>query len=96
MGNWNEPIAQVERKCMSQHEMQEALLEQHGTGPATFEHGKTTIDSIFMSRSLNVAQGGYLPFHLDIESNHQALWVDVTFTNTFGVNMSPIEKIVAN
>lgn len=95
MGNWNQEIQQIETKYMAPIGLREVLYKRHGKGPATFEYGSDSIDGIFMTRSLQITQGGYLPFDHLLKSDHRALWADVSFVNAFGIKMLPIEHALA-
>ena len=75
--------------------LQEILLEQDGSGPATYKHGKETIVIILMTKSLHITQGGHLPLNAAMESYHTALWMELTFENTFGINVPPIKDALA-
>ena len=91
-GDWNEDVNVVQRKYFSALGIREVLLEKYGSAPNTFEFGSKPIDGIFMSSTLEIQQGGYLPFGDGIPSDHRALWVDISYSTAFGHNMPPISK----
>ena len=49
------------------------------------------IDGIFMSASLSILRGGYLPFGV-FDSDHRAIWIDVTNANLFGFKIRDIPR----
>ena len=71
----------------------EAIIARHketyGELP-THKKGSTPIDGIFVSETIHIECGGYLPFG-DGPSDHRALWIEVKESTLFGYNM---EKIV--
>ena len=91
-GDWNEDVNVVQRKYFSALGIREVLLEKYGPAPNTFEFGSKPIDGIFMSSTLDIQQGGYLPFGEGIQSDHRALWIDLSYTNAFGHTMPPLAR----
>ena len=57
--------------------------------PATFHRGSAPIDGIFATPTINMLQGGYLPFG-EMPSDHRTLWLDISYENAFGYTMPPI------
>ena len=91
-GDWNEDVNDVQRKYFSALGIREVLLEKYGPAPNTFEFGSKPIDGIFMSATLGIQQGGYLPFGEGVPSDHRSLWVDISYTTAFGHNTPPIPR----
>ena len=62
----------------------EAITERHlesGLVP-THQRGQVLIDSIFLSGSLTILQGGYFPI-AQAPSDHRALWIKVKVSSVF-------------
>ena len=93
-GDWNEDVNAVQRKYFAPLGIREVLLEKYGPAPNTFEFGSKPIDGIFMSSTLEIQQGGYLPFGEGVDSDHRSLWVDISYTDAFGHN-TPIPRMQA-
>ena len=49
------------------------------------------IDGIFISASLQIIGGGYLPFGF-FDSDHRAIWIDVTNSNLFGFKIRDVPR----
>jgi exonuclease III len=82
-------------KSLSQLSLSEAILGRHGNdGLATHKRSSTgtPIDGIWFSPGLEIQKGGYLEYDAMLQSDHQCLWVDLSFQNAFGHNMAPIHK----
>lgn len=56
---------------------------QNERQPATFHRGVLPIDGIFVSHSVQVSKGGFLPFGF-IPSDHRGLWIEVSMDSAFG------------
>lgn len=69
----------------------EAITQRHDDGipPSTCIKGTTPIDGIFISSTLQITRGGYLPYG-QFPTDHRALWVDITMENLCGSTMAPI------
>ena len=93
-GDWNEDVNDVQRKYFGPLGIREVLLEKYGPAPNTFEFGSKPIDGIFMSSTLKIQQGGYLPFGDGVDSDHRSLWVDIPYSDAFGHNTS-IPRLLA-
>ena len=52
----------------------------------TYNNGSNPIDGIFVSHSLQIAQGGYLPYGY-IHSDHRMLWIDLTTSSALGFKL---------
>lgn len=59
-----------------------------GTAP-TQQRGSTPIDGIFISRSLNMETGGYMPFKA-APTDHRPIWIDIKFQDVFGYSMKEL------
>ena len=94
-GDWNEDVNDVQRKYFEPIGLREVLLEKFGDAPNTFEFGSKPIDGIFMSSTLSIQQGGYLPFGEGIDSDHRVAWVDLSYTTAFGHNSPPLSRPIA-
>ena len=62
--------------------------------PGTYHRGSYPIDGIFTSTTIDMIQGGYLPFG-DMPSDHRTLWIDISYENAFGYKMPSIINPVA-
>jgi hypothetical protein len=71
------------------HNLHNSILDLHNiqtnTVP-TFHKGTHAIDGIFISNTLNISKGGYMPFG-SFPSDHRGLWIDLSYENAFGYNM---------
>ena len=56
----------------------------------TQQKGRDPIDGIFMSFSLTPVAMGYFPFGV-FQSDHRALWVDLSYDSVFGFKLPDIE-----
>jgi hypothetical protein len=76
--------------------LQECITNRHTPGiiPPTCIKGSRPIDGIFISQTLHISQGGYLPFSC-FPSDHRALWIDVSMSNLCGNTMAPIRNPAA-
>jgi hypothetical protein len=95
MGNWNEDIREVKQKYLGPLGLTELLMKKHGPVPMYQRGSSKAIDEIFLSKSLQMRQGGYLAFGEAILSDHRALWIDISFKNVFGHHMPPIVRAPA-
>ena len=66
-------------------ELTESITSRHALGQevSTYQRGKNKIDGIFISHSIEINQGGYLPFDY-FPPNHRGLWIDINYTKVFG------------
>jgi hypothetical protein len=94
MGDYNEDVRDVQRKYLGPLCLTEPTVKKHGSVP-TYQCGSKPIDGIFLSKSLQMRQGGYLAFGEAILSDHRALWLDPSLINTFGHNIPPIVRAPA-
>jgi exonuclease III len=69
MGDWNEDVREVQRKHLGPLGLVEPLVTKHGPVP-TYQRGSKAIDGIFLSKSLQMSQGGYLAFGEAMLSDH--------------------------
>ena len=92
MGDWNEDVTAVQRKYFSEFGLREVLIEKYGPAPNTYEFVSKPIDGIFMSATLDIQQGGYLPFGDGVPSDHRPMWVDLSYSTAFGHNRLPIPR----
>ena len=76
--------------------LREAISHQHqerGTAP-THNRGSHPIDGIFISPTLEISSGGYLPFS-EFPSDHRLIWIEVPFSTAFGYEMPPLSSPAA-
>jgi hypothetical protein len=76
------------REGITENREQEAQATQH-----TNAH-HIPIDGIFLSASLLVQRGGYLAFGY-FDSDHRAIWIDVTNANLFGFRIRDVPRHMA-
>jgi hypothetical protein len=55
----------------------------------TCSKGTRAIDGIYVSTTIKITKGGYLPFD-KFPTDHRPLWIDVSMTNIFGNDMAPL------
>ena len=90
MGDFNEHIAKetIDTFCTAVN-LREAITEKHqanqGYAP-THQKGRDPIDGIFISPTLHITQGGYLPFG-EAPGDHRALWISIHYDLALGYNM---------
>ena len=69
---------------MESFNLQESILDMHGLdGPRTYVRGKTTIDCIIASRTLQVTGCGYLS-PPQSPGDHLVLWIDLSCASALG------------
>jgi hypothetical protein len=90
MMDCNEDVNSTPMKAwLNLHGLRNSILDHHNitnnTIP-TYHRGSCAIDGIFISSTINIIKGGYMPFGA-FPSDHWGLWVDITYTNAFGYNM---------
>lgn len=77
--------------------LREAIIEKHkedsGYAP-TYQRGQDPIDGIFISDTLHISAGGYLPFG-DAPSDHRAQWIQVTCDIAFEYTMDTPKPLAA-
>ena len=75
-----------------QNNLTEIITKKHhqsiGISP-TYHRGSNPIDGIFISPNLKIDKCGYFPFG-SFPSDHRALWIDISITETFGSKMSAL------
>jgi hypothetical protein len=64
--------------------LRELLLEAVGTGPVTHIRGSRTIDSIFVTRKIQMVNGIYLPFDR-CPSDHRWMEIDISVCSLLGI-----------
>ena len=69
--------------------MAEDIQTNNLSMPATQQRGSCLIDGIFISNTISMIKGGFLPFG-EFPSDHRAIWMDITFENAFGYKMPNI------
>ena len=71
--------------------LQECITNRHSEDmpPPTCIKGSKPIDGIFLSPTLHITKGGYLPFN-HFPTDHRALWIDLDMDNLCGNTMAPI------
>ena len=69
----------------------EAITDRHSDTPniPTYQRGSTPIDGIFLSSTLQLKTGGYLPFGA-FPTDHRFIWTKIKFSNAFGYKMPPL------
>ena len=70
--------------------LREAILEKHSATKGyvpTWQRGNDPIDGIFISPTLHITQGGYLPFG-ESPGDHRAIWVTIQYDLALGYNMN--------
>jgi hypothetical protein len=79
LADWNAAVrGEKTRKYMADLGMREVITELYGNkGMHTYNRGSNPIDGIFMIHDLYIVQGGYMPFGMDIRSDHRSLWLDI-------------------
>ena len=50
------------------------------------------IDAIFVSRMIEPAEGGYLPYMHFMDSDHRALWIDIPYTSILDHNFPDMHR----
>ncbi len=72
--------------------LRESILEKYeellGQYP-THQRGRKPIDRIFISETLHISSGGYLPFG-EAPSGHRALWIEIDMNVYFGYVMPEV------
>jgi hypothetical protein len=80
---------------LSNLSMKEVILYKHGLqGPATHKRNSTSlpIDGIWVTQGLEILNCRYFEYDAVFPSDHQCLWLDMTFMAAFGHNMAPLHK----
>ena len=69
------------------------LRHPSNRAPATYNRNttNTSIDGVWASVNLNLIRGGYLDYD-DFPGDYRALWFDLSITQLFGCNLTPIWK----
>ena len=74
--------------------LREVITENRPADAQATHHNNRSnipIDGIFMSASLTMLRGGYLPFGF-FDSDHRAIWIDVTNANLFGFHIKDVPR----
>ncbi len=62
------------KEALSHLSLQEAILAKHGNdAPSIYNKGWVQIDGIFVTPTLHISKGGYLPHGQHVPTNHQGL-----------------------
>lgn len=78
--------------------MREVIIERHGSdGPATTRSNKSSepIDGIWATQGVSIVSGGYLPFHHIVRSDHQLIWIRISYSHTLGSCLPPTRRPAA-
>ena len=73
--------------------LREVIIEAHsdsGIVP-TYQRGSRPIDGIFLSPSLSITKGGYLPFGT-APTDHRPLWIQIKYEEALGYTMDPLSS----
>ena len=93
MGEINEYILSHNiRIFMANLGLTEMITNKYGgQGPGkTISNKKIQeIDCIWDSKGIIIYQGGYLPFHNGLKSDHRLLWINISHKIALGENKSP-------
>jgi hypothetical protein len=69
--------------------LRNGIIKDNITSPSTYHKGSYPIDGIFVSPTITVRQSGYHPFGT-FPSDHRSLWIDISYNNAFGYQMTNI------
>ncbi len=69
--------------------LRNGITPASSTSPSTYHIGSYPIDGIFVSPTITVRQSGYHPFGT-FPSDHRSLWIDISYDNAFGYQMTKI------
>ena len=67
--------------------MKELITNRHSIGKCATSKGNKSIkavDGIWGTRGIKIEDGGYLPFHTGIVSDHRLLWIRISLKYVFG------------
>jgi hypothetical protein len=97
LADWNADVrGEKTRKYMVDIDMREVIMEFHGDeGPRTYNRGSKPIDRIFMTQDFDIVQGRYMPFGMDIGSDHRCLWLDIRTRVLMGQDLEQSRKFAA-
>ena len=77
--------------------LREAILDKHSDKSPPATHNRNTkrqpIDGIWISASLNISAGGYLPFGDACPSDHRMIWIEIQYSIAFGQRSPEIAKL---
>jgi hypothetical protein len=95
--DWNEDVkGEKTRKYMADLDMREVITEFHGNeGPRAYNRGSNPIDGILVTQDLYIVQDGYMPFGMDIGSDHRCLWLDIQTRVLMGQDLEQPRKFAA-
>lgn len=90
MGNINQDVCSnhITKFAESLHlreEITHKKSEMQGFLPM-WQEGRDSIDGIFISPTLHILAGGYLPFGESL-GDHQILWISISYDLALGYNM---------
>jgi hypothetical protein len=78
------------KEMLAKVSMREIITEdREKEAEGTHHKGSKPIDGIFVSNTIKMRKGGYLPFG-EFPSDHRGIWADFEFTNVFGFKMQDI------
>jgi hypothetical protein len=80
--------------AFKQRDMREVLLTRHGrNAPPTTDNGSSVIDGIWAMPAIGIERGGYLAGGEAIpRTNHQCLWIDVSYETMYGHELPPVPR----
>ena len=74
------------RQWLQSLDLYEYITERYRNHIATYNNGRHPIDGIFVSHSVQISDGGYLPYGY-IHSDHRMIWVDVVVSSVLGFKL---------
>ena len=87
MGDFNEIVTGPRISQWAQElNLYEYVTQTFGDQIETYNNGSSPIDGIFISHSLQVSRGGYLPFGY-IRSDHRLLWINLVEASVLGFHV---------
>jgi hypothetical protein len=97
LADWNVDVrGKKTQKYMTDLGMREVITEFHGdAGRCTYNRGSKPIDGIFMTQDLYIVQGGYMPFGMDIGSDHRCLRIEIRTRVLMGQELEQSRKFAA-
>ena len=66
-----------------------ASLDNPETAPATYSRGSYPIDTILVTRGIEIINAGYLPFGTGV-GDHRPLYIDILTTSVLGTRVPPV------
>lgn len=73
----------------------EVIIKRHGGNASTVLQNESNIpiDGIWCSKGLYITAGGYLPYGAMVpNTNHRAIWIDITYEHILGHALPPIVR----